>query len=232
MANPKTKKDRERPSLSILCSMYGACEDPESMTYWYGTNGYAWCQNYMEAAATVGKTVHSALDVYETSGGTNRAIVQDPRESFMVDLAIKWLQETGAQPAEVLVNGKKEKAIELVTNSKLLDFTSRLDRIHTFRNGPTKWIGDYKTSSSIRQAYCMQLAGYALGVFELTGEWIDQGYLLRLEKNPNKSEQIRSVPVYQLHRWIEPLVLMRQMWDHLYRRGAWENYGKYEDKSC
>lgn len=231
MTPRKIKKDRERPSLSILCSMYSACEDPDSMTYWYGTNGYAWCQQYMQAAAGLGTTVHNALEVFEASHGDTRAIVSDPRESFLVDLGIKWIQETGATVIEVEINGKKEAAIELVCGSKMLDYTARLDRIHTFNNGPSKWIGDYKTSSAIRQAYPLQLAGYALGVFELTGEWIDQGYLLRFEKNPNKTPQIVCQPVYELHRWIEPLVLMRQMWDHLNRRGAWEDYGKYGSKS-
>jgi hypothetical protein len=221
MQTRKIKKDRERPSLSILCEMYGACEDPGSMTFWYGTNGYAWCQQYMEAAGTVGKNIHAGLDVYENTGSIPK--LEDPREDFMVSLGAKWLQETGAEA----------KAIELDVTSKLLDFTARLDRVHTFKNDRSvKWIGDYKTSSAIRQAYCMQLAGYALGYFELTGEWIDQGYLLRIDKNPNKTPQIKRQEVYELHRWIEPLVLMRQMWDHLNRKNDWSSYGKYEDKSC
>lgn len=226
MTTRTPKKERERPSLSILCSMYSACEDPESMNFWYGQNGYAWCQNYMEACAKIGKNIHNGLDEYERNG--KAAPLTDPREQSMLNLSIDWLKQTGAEPAYV----SGVPAIELDVTSKLLDFTARLDRVHTFNNDRTvAWVGDFKTSASIRQAYCMQLAGYALGYFELTGRWVDQGYLLRIERNPNKSEQIKSVPVYELHRWLEPLVLMRRMWDHLNRRGAWENYGKYEDKS-
>lgn len=229
MTTRTPKKERERPSLSILCSMYSACEDPESMNFWYGQNGYAWCQQYMKACAALGTNIHNGLEVYERTGAA--PTLEDPRENYMVGLGIEWLKQTGAKAVEVTINGKKEAAIELVTNSKLLDFTSRLDRIHQFSNGNTKWIGDYKTSSALRQAYPLQLAGYALGIFELTGEWIDQGYLLRFEKNPNKYPQIKCQPVYELHRWLEPLIQMRRMWDHLNRRGAWSDYGKYEDKS-
>lgn len=231
MTTRPPKKDRERPSLSILCEMYGAAEDPSAMQYWYGQNGWAWCQEFMKAAAAVGSTFHDALEVYERTG--IKPPVADPRENFMADLGIQWLQQTGAEAAEVIQDGEQKKAIELVVTSKSLDFAARLDRVHVFKKSKTPntpWIGDYKTASDLHQKNVLQLCGGAFGFFELTGVWVDQGYLLRVEKNPNKYPQLKPQPVYGLHRWLPVLKTMRDLWSQIERKGEWSDYGKYEDK--
>lgn len=216
----KPKVDREYPSLSILCSMYGAALNPDGMNGYYGTFGTQQCEQYNAACQELGHRVHTALEEFEL--GKKVCAVTDKREAWMTNLMIQWITESGMKAVDCAFS-ENGKAIEVKLDSKLLNFSCRVDRVVTFGKDPTKWVGDYKTSSEMSEQYKMQLAGYALGWFERTGEWIDQGFLLRAEKKPKAKKQLEILPVYDLHKWLVPLTLLRQLWDFQNHKGEWIN---------
>jgi hypothetical protein len=219
----KVKVDREYPSLSILCSMYGAAKDPDGMNGYYGSFGTAACEAYNKACQELGQRIHTKLEDWELDRQSN--ILTDQREHSMAKLIWQWINESGMKAVDCSFS-ENGKAIEVKLDSKLLNYSCRVDRIVTFGNDPTKWIGDYKTSSEISDQYKMQLAGYAWGWYEKTGEWIDQGFLLRAEKSPKKKQQLEVVEVHNLSMWIEPLCLLRSLWDYQCQKG------EYAPKLC
>jgi len=214
----KIKVEREFPSLSILCEIYGAAEDPNGLVGYYGSFGTQACEEYNKAAQELGTRLHTALEQLEL--GQPQTAVIDPREASMVALAWQWITETGMKAVDCSFS-ENGKAMEVKLDSKWLNFSCRVDRIVTFNNGPQKWVLDYKTSSGLSDKYKMQLAGYALGWWEKTGEWVDDGVLLRLEKSPKKKQQIQILEVHELHKWIDPLVMTRKLWDYIYRKGEY-----------
>lgn len=221
MGSKSLKADREYPSLSILCAMYEAAKDPEGMNDYYGTFGTKACEAYNQACADLGDRVHKHLEDWELgSPEASLSKPTDPREFYMCQLIKDWVIQSGMKAVNCHFS-ENGKAIEVKLDSKLLKFSCRADRIVTFGSDPTKWVGDYKTSAEMKDSYKLQLAGYALGWFEKTGEWIDDGFILRVDKKPKAKVQLEPIEVHDLHEWLEPLVLTRHLWDFINGKGIY-----------
>jgi hypothetical protein len=221
------KKDREYPSLSVLCEMYGACQEPNGLSGYYGTFGTKACEEYNQACCDLGDRIHKDLEEYELSRSSELRWITDPREQWMARLVKNWIRQSDMKAVDCSFS-ENGKAVEVPLNSLVLDYSCRVDRVVTFGSDPLKWVVDYKTSSSLSDQYKMQLAGYAWGWFEKTGEWIDQGVLVRAEKKPKAKRQLEVLPVYELSKWMEPLCELRSLWDFVNRRGYWDERDRQE----
>lgn len=208
MAGRKPKhliKGEAVPTVTQLIDLYG---DKYGLMVWYGRNGWEECQRVKNESAKLGSEVHRLVEAFLK--GENPQLDLSNRMHTCAGNIINWCKET------------KVTAItlepELVSEKYM--YVGHCDAIVTLGNSKLPWLIDWKTSSKIDIIYALQLAGYAQAYFEMTGTIVDDGAIIRAEKDPNKSPQFEIKEFHQLFTKYVPLFLhLRELYDFYKNKG-------------
>lgn len=139
-------------------------------------------RKFSKSATDIGKAVHSFAE---------RALVEqrvqmpeDPQTRKGAEAFLSWLHATDMKPINV----------ERMCFSRTHWYAGTCD-FYGHINGDL-CIMDLKTSSGLYPEMLFQLAAYAIAISEETGERIDHGYIVRLDKKTGKCEP-HYVPLRQ-----------------------------------
>ena len=139
-------------------------------------------RKFSKSATDIGKAVHAFAE---------RALVEhrirlpeDPQTRKGAEAFLTWLHATDMQPINV----------ERMCFSRTHWYAGTCD-FYGHINGDL-CVMDLKTSSGLYPEMLFQLAAYAIAISEETGERIDHGYIVRLDKKTGKCEP-HYVPLRQ-----------------------------------
>ncbi len=140
-------------------------------------------------SAAFGTAVHKRVEQFlrkeEIIWGTERIDV-------CAATLCQWLKETKAE----LIQIDNKPSLEFEVKSKKLGLIGHFDAL--VKIGETLWLLDFKTSNAIKKGQFLQLAAYAKMLEEEYGISVNQGAILRVDKDPNKPQQFEFKEVHNL----------------------------------
>lgn len=153
-----------------------------------------------EQSAAFGTEVHKIVADY-LMGLDVRAAWIDNRVYTCAGHLISWIKQTGAKP--IIIDGKPSVEFEVISES--LGLIGHFDCV--LKVGESLWIIDLKTSSKIKKANALQLAAYAKMLQIQYGIIVNDGAILRVEKDPAKDPQFEIEEYHSLSEKYWPVFL-------------------------
>lgn len=197
----------EVPTVTQVLDLVG---DKIGLQLWYGKHGIAECQRVKRESAEFGTKVHGLV---ESSLRGLPVTIDNDRAGDCARLILQWVQETKLQPLH----------IEPELSSREYLYVGHPDVIGRFgENGPL-FVLDWKTSNHIDDNYALQIAAYAQAHYEMTGEKVERGGIVRVSKDPTKAKQFEVKEYTDLFGKYVPLFLSaRKLYDFYRRKGDWK----------
>lgn len=137
-----------------------------------------------KAATDIGSEVHKFCEDYPDG-----VMPSHPEAIAACEAFLSWRMSHHVEPIE------KEKVIF----SRTLEYAGRFD-LHAMVDGEV-CILDYKTSKVFSEEWPIQLAAYAVALQEMTGERIEHGWMIRLDKATGQFEPHYIPLTKQLKTW-------------------------------
>ena len=134
------------------------------------------------AAADLGSRAHKAIERYLK--GEPYEITQDIKpcfEGFLNWQASSGIEITGTEQRVFCPQAKVAGSIDVLG-----------------QRGSSRILGDFKTSKAVYNDHALQLAGYALCWESMTGEPVEEAWIIRLAKDPNEAELFEAKMVTDL----------------------------------
>ncbi len=135
----------------------------------------------LDNAGKTGSAVHRWVESYLAARAAGRGFPSPPVEPKVrscCSAARKWIQEVDLRPM----------AIEKILYSRMYGFIGTTDLTAAAVVNGRSAVCDWKSSSRLHTSYRLQLAAYALMWEEMTGERLDDRWLVRLDKNDSEFE--------------------------------------------
>lgn len=150
-----------------------------------------------DESAAFGTGVHKIIECYLRKEPLTEVFT--PRQHECAGHLIQWINETGAVP--LIIDGKP--AIEFEVVSESLGLIGHFDAVLVI-NG-FNYIVDWKTSSKIKKANALQLSAYAKMLHIQYGIDVNNGAVLRVEKDPSKEGQFEVAEYAELKEKYWPI---------------------------
>lgn len=137
---------------------------------------YAWKVKKQEAA-DIGTIAHNWIE--DHLRGKQQELPEHPKARNSVEAALKWLE----------TNRWETIAIEDVVFSPTHFYAGKMD--WKARVNGVLAVPDWKTSKHIYSSYRYQTAAYVKAIEEITGEYIPDRWLLRIDKETGEFEDLQ-----------------------------------------
>ncbi len=141
----------------------------------------------LDAAGKTGSAVHQWVESYLAARAAGKgfpAPPTDPKVRSCCSAARKWIQEVDLRPM----------AIEKILYSRMHGFIGTTDLTAAAVINGRSAVVDWKSSGRLVASYRLQLAAYARAWEEMTGERLDDRWLVRLDKNDSEFEAEQLAP--------------------------------------
>ncbi len=138
----------------------------------------------LDAAGKIGTAVHHWMESYLAARAAGKgfpAPPTDPKVRSCCSAARKWIKEVDLRPM----------AIEKILYSRMYGFIGTTDLTAAAVINGRSACCDWKSSGRLHTSYRLQLAAYALMWEEMTGERLEDRWLIRLDKNDSEFEAVR-----------------------------------------
>lgn len=193
---PRKVKSEYARVTSVLGSL-----NTEWKYYWAKSVGFEECERISRESTSFGRQVHSIVENHLVKKPLEKESTE--REKFCGNLLIKWIEEAGF--SNFLLNEKPSIEVEL--KSEKYKLIGHADCFGSFKNDPTLWVIDWKTSKEVRIEYPLQLAAYAYMLEEQYGLVCNDGVIIRTPSDPNAKIQFEPKEFHNLREKYWPVFL-------------------------
>lgn len=216
MSHRKTEF-KDYPSVTSIIGLF----DKPGLRYWYGKFGTRECERVSRESKEFGSEVHGLVF------NNPECWASSLRTHVVAKNIMDWCDEVGVKRilAEAEVVSHKYKYLghpDLICNL-------------TKSSDPTRtWILDWKTDSTPESKphtydrwrdYGLQLGGYVRAYYEMTGEKIEDGAMIRAVKDPNENPQLDTR--FQYHNlfsvWSPEFIKLRKLYDLFKGEAKWKD---------
>lgn len=178
------------PSVTEVLSI----DKPEGIKEWEIRVGEEEANRIKKVATDFGSQVHDGIEALLTDIPVKDGIGE--REHLLATKAHEWVTQSGCVPIK----------LEAALNNPVDMYGGTTDILCYFNpDTETVWIGDWKTSKKISEDYCLQLAAYAEAARHSLKLVVNDGFILRLEKDPKKRVQVETAEFHNLRTAYYPV---------------------------
>jgi CRISPR/Cas system-associated exonuclease Cas4 (RecB family) len=174
---------------------------------WYAKHGWKECERIKQESGELGQRVHDAIESYLRGDGYELS----GREAEMMQLFLKWKEETDFRPMEL-----EHKVI-----SRNYRFHGTFDALGTFGDSTNLFLLDWKTSSKIDDSYALQLSAYAAAYEEETGICVANGGIVRIDKKPDAKKPFEVKTFNALPKYFDVFLDCLNVWNFVNRKDKW-----------
>lgn len=143
-------------------------------------------------SAAFGTAVHKMVELYLR--GELSDFSGSDRVTQCAGMLVNWLKQTHGTP--YLIGASDKIGLEYEVKSKKLGLVGHFDALLSVNN--SLWLADFKTSNKIKKSQYLQLAAYSKMLEEEYNLDVNQGVILRVDKDPNKMPQFEYEEVHDL----------------------------------
>jgi hypothetical protein len=209
---------------ALAVTTLGSFIDSAWKEYWFRQYGFAECDRIRDESAAFGKQVHTLIEKHLRK--EDYELLSDDRVSTCAGLVIDWCKQADVRPLilpEQFGERAGTPAMEFEVKSEELLLVGHPDLFCTFSTMPTVWCGDWKSSKKMSLTYRMQVAAYVFCWREMTGQVIDDAFIVRVEKDPSAEQQFETLELHNLFDVYVPIVKeAKDIYDFLNRRGKYK----------